>query len=454
MAAPEQTARCDCGGAFVRIVWQGRPGLLCEACDAERLASLALHATKVPQETPHEQRDVADVADLPEGVGTDQLLEQVAAFIERYVRLPGEEELAAVALWVLHSWAIEGAHATPYLLVVSPEKRSGKTRLTEILELLVSRAWRVAAVSEAAMFRKIAQDRPTLLLDEIDAIFASASERTEPLRAILNSGNRPGASVARCVGDGANQQVVDFPIFCAKALAGIDSGRIPDTITDRAIEIRMRRKTDLEPVARFRHRDGDLEAEPLRQQIEAWAETHTAAMSVANPALPHELDDRAAEAWEPLFAIADLAGGDWPVRAREAAQGLGVERADERSHGTRVLAVARVAFNGSDALATRDLLVAVNGDDELPFGGWRDGKGLAPRGLAQILRPYGIASRSVRLTDGSTPKGYKREQFEDAWSRYLEKAPQAPQPPQPASQSGAGEDPIRHTADTESDTDG
>src|SRR5436190_2648070 len=131
---------------------------------------------------------------------TARLLEALEQFTRRFVVLPLDLASVAVVLWIAHTWAIGGAHQTPYLLVLSPEKRSGKTRLLEVLELLVARPWRVTAASEAAMFRRIASEPPpTLLLDEIDAIFASNSERTEPIRAILNSGNRPGAAVARCV---------------------------------------------------------------------------------------------------------------------------------------------------------------------------------------------------------------------------------------------------------------
>jgi len=131
------------------------------------------------------------------------LLTDLEEFVARYVVLPGAAEATALVLWVAHSWAIDAAHATPYLAVLSPEKRTGKTRLLEAVELLVARPWRVTAASEAALFRKIAQDHPTLLMDEVDAVFGSHSERTEPLRAILNAGNRPGATIARCVGDGA-----------------------------------------------------------------------------------------------------------------------------------------------------------------------------------------------------------------------------------------------------------
>jgi hypothetical protein len=338
--------------------------------------------------------------------------------IDRYVVLPGRHERVVLALFTAHTYALDGAHATPYVLVISPEKRSGKSRLLGVLELMVARPWNVIGASEAAMFRKIAKHRPTLELDEIDAIFGSNSERTEPLRAILNAGNRPGATVARCVGE--KQEVEDFPIFCAKVLAGIDSGhRIPDTIRDRAIAIHMQRKTGAEVVQRFRHRDADAEAAPIRDALDRWAGGACDVLLAADPLLPGELDDRAAEAWEPLLAIADLAGGEWPARARGAAVALsGEEDREEVAIGTLLLRAINKAYEDVDRLSTVDLLVSINADEELPFGGWREGKGLDPRGLARLLRPYRVKSRSIRLGE-EVAKGYLRSQFDEVWDRWL-----------------------------------
>jgi hypothetical protein len=367
------------------------------------------------------------------------LLGEVEAYIRSYVALPGDAEAAALTLYVAHTYALEGAHATPYVLVISPEKRSGKTRLLEVVELLAHNPWRVAGASEAAIFRRIAADRPTLLLDEIDAIFSSFSERTEPLRAILNAGNRPGAAVARCVGE-KGDQVRDFEVFCPKVLAGIDKGeRIPDTIRDRSITIAMRRKVDAEQVRRLRWRHADADAEPLRECLAAWAAEAIERLRDAEPDLPPELDDRSAEAWEPLLAIADEAGAYWPERARNAARALSMAgEAEEQSLGTLLLGAIREAFADDDRLATATLLERINRDEEMPFGGWRDGRGLDARQLAKLLRPYRVKPRTVRLPDGTTPKGYLREQFTDVWARWLDahplrtEAPQAPQAPQSA----------------------
>ena len=63
------------------------------------------------------------------------LLDELRAFVRRFVVLPGEHEARAIALWTAHTWAFAAAHSTAYLIVLSPEKRSGKTRLLEVLEL-------------------------------------------------------------------------------------------------------------------------------------------------------------------------------------------------------------------------------------------------------------------------------------------------------------------------------
>lgn len=347
-----------------------------------------------------------------------ELLAEVEGFLGRFVVLPGRAECAAVALWIAHSWALDGAHATPYLLLISPEKRSGKTRALEVLELLVARPWRVAGGSEAAMFRKIAKSRPTLLLDEIDAIFGSPSERTEGLRAILNAGNRPGVGIPRCVGQDRST-VEDFEVYCPKALAGIDNDhRLPETIRDRGLIVRMRRRTVAEPVERFRYRTAKQTAEPLTAQLEAWAESVVEQLTEAEPEEPAGLGDRAGEAWEPLLAIADLAGGEWPGRAREAALALsGSEEPEAASLGALLLDAMRGVFGSEDRMASAALLEAVNADEELPFGGWRDGRGLDARGLARLLKPYGIRPGTVRVGE-DTAKGYKREDMADVWARY------------------------------------
>ena len=120
---------------------------------------------------------------------TGHVLEDVRKFISRFVVL-SEAQAAAVTLWILHTHALDAADTTPYLSITSAEKRSGKTRLLEVLDLLVPKPWFTGRTTAAALSRKIDALTPTLLLDESDAAFRSGSEYAETLRGILNSGFR------------------------------------------------------------------------------------------------------------------------------------------------------------------------------------------------------------------------------------------------------------------------
>jgi hypothetical protein len=307
--------------------------------------------------------------------------------------------------------------------VTSAEKRSGKSRLLEVLHELAAGALATANISDAALFRAVAEHKPSLLFDEVDAIFGPKARDREDLRGMLNAGHRRGQKVYRCGGPKMTE-LQEFEVFCPKVLAGI--GELPDTIADRSIPIRLQRKAPGEQVARVRQRELAAEATPLRERVAAWARCHADALQAARPDLPSELDDRAQDGAEPLLAIADLAGGRWPHRARSALVVLcaGRQAPDDDSVGVRLLADIRVAFDAgkTDRLPTDRLLDRLAADDEAPWATWK-GSGLTPRSLATLLKRYAIRSRTIRLADDSTPKGYLREQFEDVFGRYLPAKP-------------------------------
>jgi hypothetical protein len=305
---------------------------------------------------------------------------------------------------------------TPFLNATSPEKQCGKTRLLDALELVVARPWRTIMPSEAVLFRKIDAASPTLLLDECDAIF-DTNGSTEPLRALLNAGNRRGTHVPRCVGP--TQELVDFAVFCAKALSGI--GDIPDTVRDRSVVIRLKRKRADERARRFRYREALEIAEPISAELASWAQDATADLEAARPEIPEALDDRAEEAWEPLLAIALLAGGDWPERAWVAALELsGGKAAADEALGVWLLRDIRDVFKeeGIDRLSSVSLAASLSEIETSPWGDIR-GKALDARALARRLKRFEIGPRTVRFHDETTSKGYHLEQFEDAFSRYL-----------------------------------
>jgi hypothetical protein len=377
----------------------------------------------------------------PEGraipFGTPAPLDALEEFIARYVVLTPDQRIA-VTLWTLHTQAIDAAETTPYLWFRSATKRAGKTRALEVVELVVCRPLMAANVSAAALFRSLGSDAPpTVLMDEVDAIFGPKANGDEDLRALLNAGYRRGAHVLRCVGDGSRQTVVEFPVFGAKALSGI--GRLPDTIADRCLPIRMKRRARGERIERLRRREARAEADALRELCAAWTLENLDALAIARPDLPTELDDRAQDAYEPLVAIADLAGGEWPHRARKALVALRAQGDEEEATAAeRILADCRAVFEerNVDRLATADLLEALRADEEAPWADW-GGKGLTAHGLGRMLGEYGIRSRTIRLPGGDTPKGYMRASFEDAWTRYTPvSANQNATPPQASNHAG------------------
>jgi hypothetical protein len=129
-------------------------------------------------------------------------------------------------------------------------------------------------------------------------------------------------------------------------------------------------------------------------------------------------EDRAADVWEPLVALADLAGGDWPARARQACRKLTGGGVSDEADATRLLADIFRVFADMDKLPTTDLLDKLNADETAPWGGWRRGDGLNSRDLAKMLKPWGISPKVVRVGD-SSPRGYTADMFQDAWSRYV-----------------------------------
>ena len=346
-----------------------------------------------------------------------QLLDDIVAFIERYLVI-GREEADAEALWAQHTHALEAADTTPYVNVRSVEKRSGKTRDLEVLELVVARPWLTGRVTAAVLARKVDKETPTLLLDESDATWNGPGEYAEVIRGVLNTGHRRGGKTSLCVGQGSSITYVDFSTFGPKAIAAI--GKLPDTVSDRSIDILMRRRHRGEKVERFRQRDARAIAAPLHQRLSRWAQPRLNQLRDARPEIPEELDDRAADNWEPLLAIADAAGGDWPVRARRAAKVLSGDTArhEDESLGVRLLGDVRSVFGNHDNIASAELVRRLNALEESPWGDLK-GKPLDNRRLPRLLKKYGVGPLTVRLRDGRTAKGYKREHFVDPWARYL-----------------------------------
>jgi hypothetical protein len=353
--------------------------------------------------------------DEPSG---DLVLQQVHQFLGRFVAFPGKHEHTAAALWAVHCHMMDRWESTPRFACLSPEPGSGKTRVLEILELLVPRPVAAINVSPAYLFRRVADENgpPTILFDEIDTVFGPKAKDNEELRAFLNAGHRRGAVAGRCVVRGKTIETEDLPAYCAVAVAGL--GWLPDTILSRSVIVRMRRRHAGETVEPFRHRQHGRLGGEIRRRIELWAATQPEVIA-AWPELPSTIQDRDADVWEALIAVADLAGGGWPKLAREAAVALvAASKEADQSLGVRLLADTQTIFAGEKMLPSKVPLDRLLGMEESPWADIR-GKPLDQRGLAHRLRQYGIKSKTIRVGGDNTPKGYVRTDFLDAWARYV-----------------------------------
>ncbi|MEU9608715.1 DUF3631 domain-containing protein [Streptomyces sp. NPDC048057] len=351
-------------------------------------------------------------------------LSDLRAQFRRYVVLPSEDALTAVTLWVTATHLQTAWQHAPRLAVVGPAKRCGKSRLLDVVTETVHDPLITVNASAAAVFRSITENPPTLLVDEADTLFGSTkvAEKNEEMRGLLNAGhqrNRPTLRVS-----GPNHEVSKFPTFAMAALAGI--GDLPDTIMDRSVVVRMRRRGPGEKVAEFRTARDTPALHAVRDRLVAWlGPLHDTAMELT-PSMP--VEDRAADTWQPLIAIADLAGGPWPEAARAACLTMTQHEAeqdqDNSAMNIRLLADIRRAFacEGNPALLrTGRLLSILNEDTESPWPEYKD-KGLTARGVQILLKGYGISATSHRFPDGFQARGFAREQFTDAWARYCPEA--------------------------------
>jgi putative DNA primase/helicase len=342
------------------------------------------------------------------------LLDSIKAVFEKYLVLPPHASVA-ISLWVMHTWTIEAFDVSPYLAVISPERRCGKTNLLKLLNRLTRRAAIASNITAAALFRYIEAKSPTLLIDEFDA----GQKNNEDMRGILNSGHsREAAYVIRCEGDDNHPK--RFSTWTPKAIAAIK--KIPDTLTDRSIVLPMQRKRKTEHRPRCRDRDCD-DYKRLRSQALRWASDSIASLQDAEPNVPESLNDRAADNWRPLLAIADRVGGQWPNLGREAALALSGDEATDETEGVQLLADIRATFEDkkSARLMSADLTAMLAAMEGRPWGEWRGGKPLSPHGLARLLKPFGVIPTTMRFGE-RTAKGYEVSQFRECFEAYLSQA--------------------------------
>lgn len=267
-------------------------------------------------------------------------------------------------------------------------------------------------ITPAALFRCIDAWQPTLLIDEADSFM----RENEELRGIINCGHtRDSAKIIRVVGD--DFIPTTFDVWGAKALAGI--GHLPDTIMDRAITLELRRKLTNETIERLRHAEPHL-FKTLSSKLARFAEDYSNKVSQSKPELPDALNDRAQDNWEPLLAVADIAGDSWPRLARQAAIKISGDHEQSQSIGVELLHDIQEIFESKwmDRVQSSELIRLLCVDEEKPWATYNRGTSIKPRQVASRLREFGIISNTIRIGI-TTAKGYLKSQFTDAFARYI-----------------------------------
>src|ERR1700694_1497473 len=349
------------------------------------------------------------------------LLHDVAAFIGRYLASTSSQR-TVLALWTLHTYCFSAANTTPYLNIFSAESRCGKSVCLQVLRLLCASPWLAAGLPSSVLIRKIASQRPTLLLDQRETLFGAAYGK---IRGLLISGARREGTYSLSAGSKA--QICDHDVFCPKAFAG--DGPLPVSLDPLCIPIFLVQRLPGSCLRKLRLHEAREAAQPLVLRLQQWAASNLDALQSAPPLaydqFPEDLLSCYEDVIEPLLQIADLLGGEWPLQARTAlGHVMDVHAQHDDSFVAPLLSDLYDLFHMEDdqRIPTGDLLEFLNNLETRPWSTWNKGAPMTARNLSRLLDRAGIRSRSQRYPSGGRGNGYQYQDFVLPWENWISKA--------------------------------
>lgn len=355
------------------------------------------------------------------------ILDKIETYLTRYVSFTNKDHRFAASLWVLGTYLWDSFDAFPYLVITSDVKRSGKTRLAEVLGFVSRRPRAFAGMTAAAMFRSIRDEMPTLFIDEAETF---SSESATMMRAVLNVGYRRGQTIPRASG---KEGIIEWPAYCPKVFVLI--GDVYDTLRDRSIIIRMERSH--ETVQRFVYEQAKLEGQEIRDEIQALLNdsatkiarvrqeiVDTYGMSTLNLSF---LNDRDEEIWLSLYAICTVLAWERVGELKRVAIDMSTEKtadvrryvnlfganqeADDDEHARRLLVDMVTVTGKAKTIFTEDAIKALRAIDIAPWRKFR-GEGLTPINMADLLSRFGVSPKLIRVggkgRNAKVARGYKR----------------------------------------------
>lgn len=387
-----------------------------------------------------------------------ELLDEIEAVIKKHVVL-SEDAAAALAVWVLHTYTFELRDAVAYVAIESPEKRCGKTTLISVLAAMAHKPLIASNITVGALFRAIDACRPTLFIDEADTFLAGNGA----MRGILNSGNtwrtayvlrlarakstnsqniehrtlntehrsaelgngeggniehEPRHPMSGRVGAGTAPErnetgLTKYSCWCPKVIALI--GEVPDTIADRSIVVKMARKLTSETCAPLT----ELDTAEIRSKCARFALDAREALARCDAIRGEGLNDRAADTFDPLYAIARLAGNDWERKLHGAALSLTSAARTENTGVELLLDIASIFMQcGREKVFSWELVATLReGRSGMKSLALRD-SAIEEHGIAKILRSYGIRPKTFRIGK-VVNRGYEAGSLREALTRYV-----------------------------------
>ena len=382
---------------------------------------------------------LADVEPWPEPVNGDEVLDAIAKRFENYVVLP-EGVADMLSLWCAHTYLFKLFQKSPRIYINAPTEECGKSTLLNCCSRFCARAKRTDNMTTAVMFRLVSGHSPTILADECDKWLFTNGE----LVGLVQSGAEKGGTVMRCEGD--SNDLREFGCYAPFVLAAI--GKLPSQLHSRSICIRLKRARKEEIKQRsvfdFEHVEDETE---LNRKLARWTTDNRERIASCNPKLPEHLFNRIADNWRPLFAIAEVAGGDWPKRCADALVNLTTGEDERENLRVMLLADIQQILAGAlppppdgekpspiERIFSRDLVEQLAELKERPWPEICRGKPITAQWLARNLAAFGIHSGNIRIGEEQA-KGYERVQFDDVFARYVPEIPQTSAAPVPPSRS-------------------
>ena len=352
---------------------------------------------------------------LPNGrcnMSIAETLDLISSVFHEHVKLQNESDADALALWAAMTYVMDHLEIAPMVYVSSPLPMCGKSTVMKLLKVFCHRAEMVSKITPAAIYRLIERDQPTLLFDEADRFLRGNNE----LNGIINAGHarfEANVIINKKLPDG-NYDPVEFPVWCAKAIAGI--GSQDDTLISRSIVISLRRKLITETVKPVRF-NLHQQHEDTRQALATWASNFQSVCEEEMKPFLNANTDRGIDNWLPIGIIAKRIGFSWIERAQAALTSIEArQNHDAQSTGVQLLTDVRnvVSESSRPEWSSTDLYNAVVINEETDWSVFNHGRPITKKKFTQMLGDFGI-----KPTKRSNANVFYVVDLEDAFVRYL-----------------------------------